>query len=222
VALLFLLSSARVPAAADTDPRVVLVTIDGFPAAMLADEKTPIPRLRKLATAGVMAEGMRVCNPTMTWPNHTTLVTGLRADRHSVLFNGILTRGEADAPVSVDPRRDKSELVAAPTLYDLLHDAGMRTAGINWPCTRNSKSLDDDFPDSPEPLLHSTPRLRQELRASDARMNAAFIVAGRGIKSGAKIGLVDNIDVAPTIARLLGKALPNAQGRILNEILVSE
>ena len=37
--------------------------------------------------------------------------------------------------------------------------------------------------------------------ASNPKMNATFIVAGPGIKRGAKIGLVENVDVAPTIAR---------------------
>jgi len=151
--------------AAESDRHVVLITIDGFPAYMSRDPKTPIPRIRQLAAEGCVAEGMRTANPTVTWPNHTTLVTGVRANRHSVLFNGILVRGEADQAPKVDPKRDKADLVAVPTLYDLLHGRGLRTAGIDWPCTRNSASLDDDFPDSPENVLHTTPALRRELVA---------------------------------------------------------
>ena len=142
---------------------VVLITIDGFPARMFWDAKTPIPRLRQLAAEGAVAEGLRISNPTVTWPNHTTLVTGVRAARHSVLYNGILLREGPGLPVKVDPKRDSVELVAVPTLYDQLHKAGLRTAAINWPCTRNSTSLDDDFPDVPDNVLHTTPRLRQEL-----------------------------------------------------------
>ncbi len=142
---------------------VVLITIDGFPAGMLKDPKTPIPRIRALAAEGAMAEGMRVSNPSVTWPNHTTLVTGVHAEKHSVLFNGILTRREPDVPVAVDGRRTKADLVAVPTIYDLLHEKGLRTAAINWPCTRESKALDDDFPDVPDSLLHTTPRLLTEM-----------------------------------------------------------
>ncbi len=147
------------------DQHVVLITIDGCPARMFWDAKTPIPRIRQLAADGVAAEGLRISNPTLTWPNHTTLVTGVQAASHSVLYNGILVREGPGQPVKVDPKRGKAELVAVPTLYDGLHKAGLRTAAINWPCTRDSTSLDDDFPDVPDSVLHTTPRLRQELVA---------------------------------------------------------
>lgn len=143
----------------------MLITIDGFPARMFWEARTPIPHIRQLAADGVVAEGMRTANPTVTWPNHTTLVTGVRAARHTVLYNGVLLRGGPGLPVRVEPKRDKAELVAVPTIYDLVHKNGLRTAGINWPCTRNSGSLDDDFPDVPDSLLHTTPRLRRELVA---------------------------------------------------------
>ncbi|MEO8428384.1 MAG: hypothetical protein ABI651_14840 [Verrucomicrobiota bacterium] len=55
--------------------------------------------------------------------------------------------------------------------------------------------------------------------ASDPKMNAVFIASGRGIKPGAKIGMVDNIDVAPTIAHLLGQPFSGAQGKVISEIL---
>jgi predicted AlkP superfamily pyrophosphatase or phosphodiesterase len=164
VVLLLLFVAVEFCRAAD-DRHVVLITIDGFPARMFWDANTPIPRIRQLAAEGVAAEGLRIANPTLTWPNHTTLATGVRADRHSVLFNGILLRDGPARPVKVDPKRDKTELVAVPTLYDELHKRGFRTAAINWPCTRNSDSLDDDFPDVPDTLMHTTPRLRQELVA---------------------------------------------------------
>jgi hypothetical protein len=56
--------------------------------------------------------------------------------------------------------------VQVPTIYDLLHRAAYRTAGINWPCTRNSGTLDDDFPDVPNMIEYTTPRLRDELIAA--------------------------------------------------------
>jgi len=159
------------------ESRVVLVTIDGFPARMFWDAKTPIPVIRQLAAEGAAAEGMRVSNPTVTWPNHTTLVTGVRAARHSVLYNGKLVRGGPGLPVRVEPGRDKSELVSVPTLYDVLHRAGLRTAAIDWPCTRNTDSLDDNFPDVPEGVRYTTALLRQELvseRVLRDEMDASF------------------------------------------------
>lgn len=154
---------ARLQAAAPTKQLVILITIDGLAASYLADPQAPLPTLRTLATEGAAAEGMRVSDPTVTWPNHTTLVTGVHPDKHSVLFNGRLSRPGAGQPVKLDGERDKSDLVAVPTLYDQLHLAGYRTANINWPCTRRARTLDDNFPDVPNPITYTTPRLRAEL-----------------------------------------------------------
>ena len=145
------------------DSHVVVIAIDGFPAYLLSDPAAPIPTIRKLAAQGAVAEGLRVSNPSVTWPNHTTIVTGVHPAKHSVLFNGVLTRGEPGRPVAVDPKRDQKDLVAVPTVYDMLHGKGLRTAAINWPCTRNAKTLDDNFPDVPDQISHTTPRLRDEL-----------------------------------------------------------
>jgi len=160
-----MLAFAAMPARASTNHHVILITMDGFAAYLLTNEQAPIPTLRKLAKEGAVAEGLKVSNPSVTWPNHTTLVTGVHPDQHSVLFNGVLVRPGPGLPVKVDGQRDKGDLVAVPTLADVLHEAGYRTAGINWPCTRNSKTLDDDFPDVPQQITHSTPRLREELIA---------------------------------------------------------
>lgn len=148
---------------ASTNHHVILITIDGLAASYLSDPQAPIPTLRKLAVEGAAAEGLRVSNPSVTWPNHTTLVTGVHPEKHSVLFNGVLTRLGPGELVTIDGKRDKSELVAVPTLYDQLHRAGYRTAGVNWPCTRRAPTLDDDFPDVPEQISHTTPRLRVQL-----------------------------------------------------------
>jgi hypothetical protein len=155
---------ARV-ASSSTNHHVILITIDGGAAYYLQDPAAPLPTLRKLAGQGATAEGMKVSNPSITWPNHTTLVTGVHPEKHSVLFNGVLVRPGAGLGVSVDPKRDKSDLVAVPTLYDLLHKKGYRTAGINWPCTRNSGTLDIDFPDTPDMINYTTPKLLDELVA---------------------------------------------------------
>ena len=149
-----------------TNHHVILVTLDGFPAYLMDDPQAPIPTIRKLAREGASAEGMRVSNPSVTWPNHTTLVTGAHPERHSVFFNGVLVRPGPGLPVHVDGQRDKKELVQVPTIFDLLHRAGYRTAGVNWPCTRNSGTLDDDFPDVPSQINYTTPRLRDELIAA--------------------------------------------------------
>jgi predicted AlkP superfamily pyrophosphatase or phosphodiesterase len=145
----------------------VVISIDGFAAYLLDDPKAPVPTIRRLAKGGAfVASGIRVSNPAVTWPNHTSLVTGVRPEKHGVLANGVLVRGSVDVPVVVDPRRDKTDLVQVGTIYDAAHAAGLTTAEVNWPCTRNAKSLNDSFPDVPEAVTHCTPRLRDELIAA--------------------------------------------------------
>jgi hypothetical protein len=52
-----------------------------------------------------------------------------------------------------------------------------------------------------------------------AELGAALVMAGPGIREGVLLGDVSMLDVAPTAARLLGVALPGAEGRVLREML---
>ncbi len=149
---------------AASDRHVFVICIDGFAAYLLDDPKAPVPTLRKLAKQGALAEGgMTVSNPSITWPNHTTLVSGVRPEKHGVLANGVLVRGAPGVPVYVDPKKDRKDLVRVLTLFEIAHASGLATAEVNWPCTRGSDSIDDSFPDVPEQVTHMTPRLRDEL-----------------------------------------------------------
>ena len=150
--------------AAEKDRHVIVVSIDGLASYLLDDSKAPLPTVRQLAKTGTYAEqGMQVSNPSVTWPNHTSLVTGMQPEKHGVLANGVLVRGAVGLPVTIDPKRDQRDLVRVPTIVDIAHAAGLKTAEINWPCTRGSKSFDDSFPDVPDMVDHMTPRLRLEL-----------------------------------------------------------
>ncbi len=164
-AFALLVSAATVRAADAPAKHVVLITVDGLPAYLLGDPSAVLPNIRSIAARGSAAEGMTVSNPSVTWPNHTTLVTGVRPAKHGVLFNGVLERPGVGLPVKVDPRRDKLDLVQVPTVYDAVHQAGMTAAEINWPCTRNAATLAVRFPDVPDALDHSTPALVAELKA---------------------------------------------------------
>jgi hypothetical protein len=50
-------------------------------------------------------------------------------------------------------------------------------------------------------------------------MATGFIAHGAGVKPGVVIERVRLVDVAPTVARLLGLATPPMEGRVLAEIL---
>jgi predicted AlkP superfamily pyrophosphatase or phosphodiesterase len=63
----------------------ILVSIDGMPADMLGTGAAPT--VDAIAAEGVHAAWMTPSQPTATFPNHYTLVTGLRPDRHGIIFN---------------------------------------------------------------------------------------------------------------------------------------
>jgi hypothetical protein len=54
---------------------------------------------------------------------------------------------------------------------------------------------------------------------TDPEMNGIFVASGAGIKPGSKLGQIRTIDIAPTLAHILGLKLKAAQGRVLQEIL---
>jgi predicted AlkP superfamily pyrophosphatase or phosphodiesterase len=64
---------------------VVLVSIDGFRADYL--ERDITPTLAALARSGVRAEALKPAFPTLTFPNHYTLVTGITPDHHGIVAN---------------------------------------------------------------------------------------------------------------------------------------
>lgn len=133
-----------------TSRHVVLISLDGFPSWALDDPYLPVPTIRRLATRGAIARGMRPVNPTVTWPNHTTLVTGVTPARHGVLFNGLLKR-DPGVPPRVEPWLHRDEMVRVKTLYDVAHARGMTTAQVDWVAIQDAPTVTWAFPERPSP-----------------------------------------------------------------------
>lgn len=127
--------------------RVVVISIDGFAAFYWTDPQARLPRLRRLAERGAVASGMEAVFPSTTWPTHVSLVTGVSPRAHGVVANHILNRDtRAAEDLTGDPIYDAPALLRAPTFYDLAHAAGLRTAAVDWPATRNATTLDFNLP----------------------------------------------------------------------------
>jgi len=138
------------PATAGKDRHVIVVSLDGFPAAALDSPRTPVPTLHRLAREGARAAAVIPINPVVTWPNHTTYVTGVTAAKHQVLFNGLLTRDAAGTP-KIEPWRPKKEMVRAPTVYDAAHAAGLTTAQVDWVAIHEPGTITWSFAERPNP-----------------------------------------------------------------------
>jgi predicted AlkP superfamily pyrophosphatase or phosphodiesterase len=137
-------------AAPSKDQHVILISIDGFPAWLWNDESLMVPNLRKLAAEGASTKAMTVSNPSITWINHTTLVTGVNPRKHGVLFNGLLVRQGDNKPPKIEQWVDKMQLVFAPTLYDIAHESGLTTAESDWVAVTRAKTIDWSFAELPK------------------------------------------------------------------------
>jgi predicted AlkP superfamily pyrophosphatase or phosphodiesterase len=173
-----LLFSTR-PAGAATnasDRIVVMISVDGLAADYIDDPKAEMPAIRKLAAEGVRAASMKAVTPTVTWPNHTTLVTGDYPARHGVVGNNYLDRETGKKVILIsDPVFDKSEIVKVPTIYDVAKSNGLKTAAVRWPATRHAATLDWTTPDVHSGELiakYTTPALAAECQAAGIDMSA--------------------------------------------------
>src|SRR5262245_45270244 len=110
---------------------VVLVSVDGLAASYLDDPRAEMPTLRKLAKSGAVAKGMITSFPSVTWPSHTSLITGVQPGRHGVIGNSVWSR-KLDRPLTYigDPELTKQEAVRAPTLYDAAYRAGLTCGSV--------------------------------------------------------------------------------------------
>jgi predicted AlkP superfamily pyrophosphatase or phosphodiesterase len=174
LAVAFALVSHQIATAADTAPakpqHVVLVSIDGLAASYLDDPRARLPTLRKLAAEGAVAKGMVTSFPSVTWPSHTSLVTGVAPGKHGVIGNAVWNRKLGRGVTYIgDPELAKDEAVRVPTLYDAAHEAGLACGAVIWPCTNAAKSLRWMIPDAGRADLHArytTPGLIDELAAA--------------------------------------------------------
>ncbi len=137
--------------AASKGPKVVVISLDAFGAESLHDPHLPAPTLRELMKAGAYAVSMRPINPTVTWPNHTSMVTGVNASKHHVVVNGLIVNQRMVTPPRIDSNAPKSKLVAVPTVYDAAHKAGLTTAEVDWVAIEKADGITWRFAERPDP-----------------------------------------------------------------------
>lgn len=122
------------PGAAERRQAVtILVSIDGFSPDYL--DKGDSPVLDRLAAEGVRA-GMRPSFPTKTFPNHYTLVTGLRPDRHGVTGNAMIDAArpsELFTLSNAEQSQDPFWWDQAEPIWVTAEKQGVRSATMFWP-----------------------------------------------------------------------------------------
>jgi len=137
-------------------PMVVVISLDAFGASLLSQPLLPVPTLHALMEDGSYARSMQPVNPTVTWPNHTSMVTGVFPAKHGLIANGEITGQRTGKLPNVEFHADKVALVRVPTVYDRAHEAGLTTAEMDWVAIEHAKSIDWSFFEQPvatSPLL---------------------------------------------------------------------
>jgi predicted AlkP superfamily pyrophosphatase or phosphodiesterase len=141
----FTICLMTVPAVARAAP-VLMISIDGLrPGDVLQEDARGFrePVLKKLVGDGVYASGVRNALPTVTYPNHTTLITGVWPAKHGIANN-----------LTFDPQQQNmggwywyAEDIKVGTLWDAVHNSGGKVASLSWPVSVGAKSIDYNVPE---------------------------------------------------------------------------
>jgi predicted AlkP superfamily pyrophosphatase or phosphodiesterase len=111
---------------------LLLISIDAYRYDYI--ERGFSPTLAMLAKGGVQAASMQPSFPSLTFPNHYTIVTGLRPDHHGIVNNTMFdaTLGK----FSLGNREAVSDgrwWAAGTPIWETAEQRGLRTATMFWP-----------------------------------------------------------------------------------------
>ncbi len=164
-----------------------MISIDGLrPADVLnaLSRGLHLPVLEGLARTGAYASGVRDALPSVTYPNHTTLITGVWPARHGIASNTVF-----------DPLHKNfggwywyASDIKVPTLWDAVHAAGRPVASLGWPVSVGAASIDDNLP---EYWRAHVPE--------DAKLERALATPGLpdALERDGHVALVDTGDTSP-------------------------
>jgi predicted AlkP superfamily pyrophosphatase or phosphodiesterase len=125
---------------------VLMISVDGLKPEYVLDADAhglKIPFLRSLLRDGAYARGVTGVWPTVTYPSHTTLLTGVAPAEHGIYNN-----------LEFDPKNTFAnawywygQRIRAPTLWQAAHEAGLSTASIGWPVSVGATAVDFLIPE---------------------------------------------------------------------------
>ncbi len=124
-----LASRGRAPQA---PPVLLLISIDGLmPDQVLqaASLGVAVPNLLRFVNQGAYATGVRTVVPSLTYPAHTTILTGTSPAIHGIASNIVFDPMGTNKDGWYWYARD----IRVPTLWDVAKDAGLVTANVCWP-----------------------------------------------------------------------------------------
>lgn len=99
------------------------------------------PNFAYIMENGAMANRVKSIYPALTYPCHTTMITGCYPDKHGVINNTY------DVISKAPPFKFDHENVTCEDLMDVCKKAGLTTASIGWPVSGNHPSVDYLIPE---------------------------------------------------------------------------
>lgn len=107
---------------------VILISIDGLRPEFYKDPSWNMVHLRQAMKDGVYADGVDGVFPTVTYPSHTTMITGVKPLKHGIYYN---TPSE---PLGITGKWIwQYDNIKVPTIFSLAKDKGLKTAAVFWP-----------------------------------------------------------------------------------------
>jgi predicted AlkP superfamily pyrophosphatase or phosphodiesterase len=152
IVLLLVALVATVTLAARQAPAAILILIsfDGW--RWDYTDRFDVPNLKALAARGVRSDGLIPSYPTLTFPNHYTIVTGLWPDHHGVVGNSMVdpTIGPDKFTMSSATARDPRWWGGEP-IWITARRQGRKSASMFWPGSEAVhptywKPFDDNLP----------------------------------------------------------------------------
>jgi len=135
--LLFTLSYGA-KAQRDSVPYVILISFDGF-RHDYADSLS-LPNINKFLVNGTHAEALIPCFPSLTFPNHYSIVTGLYPENHGIVENNFYDRTRNEVYHFYKKETNNNPYYYnGKTIWTLAKKQGLKTASYYW--------LGSDLPD---------------------------------------------------------------------------
>lgn len=126
-----LVGAVTLPAQTPRAEHVVLISIDGLRPEFYRDPVSfGAPTIQQMARDGVHALGVRGVFPSVTYPSHTTLLTGATPARHGIYYNSPFEPAGQTGRWYWD-----ADSIRVPTLFSALRKAGRTSAAVMWPVT---------------------------------------------------------------------------------------
>lgn len=132
------------PGAVLAEP-VLLISIDGLQPADIFDADRRgihIPNLKRFVTQGSYASGVVGVLPTVTYPSHATLITGVAPAEHGIVSN----TGFDPLQINQSGWYWYASDFKVPTLWDVAAKAGLKTANVHWPVSVGATSISFNLP----------------------------------------------------------------------------